>query len=46
MAYLSVPSPGKWISDLFGENIIGPFFDDFLRPTFFEKMDLRGGHTN
>ena len=41
MAYLSVPSPGKWISDLFGENIFRQFFDDFLDQHFSKKMDLR-----
>ena len=41
MAYLSVPSPGKWISDLFGKNMFRPFLQRFFGPTFFEKMDLR-----
>ena len=26
MAYLSVPSPGKWILDIFGKKNCGPFF--------------------
>ena len=37
MAYLSVPSPGKWSFGPFGKNICRRFFG----PTFFEKMDLR-----
>ena len=41
MAYLSVPSPGKWISDIFGENIFRPCLRRFLDQHFFEKMDLR-----
>ena len=41
MAYLSVPSPGKWISDLFGKHIFWTFFRRLFGPTFFEKMDLR-----
>ena len=27
MAFLSVPSPGKWILDIFEKNIFRPFFD-------------------
>ena len=42
MAYLSVPSPGKWISDLFGENIFRRFFDDFLDQHFSKKW-ISGG---
>ena len=30
MAYLSVPSPGKWILDTFGKNIFRSFFGHFL----------------
>ena len=41
MAYLSVPSPGKWISDLFRETYCSTIFRQFFGPTFFEKMDLR-----
>ena len=32
MAYLSVPSPGKWILDIFGENMFRYFWDHFLDP--------------
>ena len=32
MAYLSVPSPGKWILDIFGNNIFRHFFGPFLDP--------------
>ena len=32
MAYLSVPSPGKWILDIFGENMFRHFFGPFLDP--------------
>ena len=32
MAYLSVPSPGKWILDIFGKNMFRPFFDNFSKP--------------
>ena len=35
MAYLSVPSPGKWILDIFGKNIFRPFFW-----TIFQNPDL------
>ena len=40
MAYLSVPSPGKWISDILGKRFFDHFFE-FWIPTIFEKMDLR-----
>ena len=33
MPYLSVPSPGKWILDIFGENIFDHFLDQFLDPS-------------
>ena len=50
IVYRSVPSPGKWISDLFGKNMFRRLFDDFWDQHFFEKMNLRrvlrGGHTN
>ena len=42
MAYLSVPSPGKWISDLFGENMFRPFFDDFLDQHVSKKWTSEG----
>ena len=32
MAYLSVPSPGKWILDIFGKDIVRQFFWPFLDP--------------
>ena len=32
MAYLSVPSPGKWILDIFGKNMFRPFLDHFSKP--------------
>ena len=32
MAYLSVPSPGKWILDIFGKNIFDHFLDHVLDP--------------
>ena len=33
MAHLSVPSPGKWILDIFGEKIcFDDFLDNFLDP--------------
>ena len=38
MAYLSVPSPGKLILDIFGKNIFRQFFDHFL--TIFQNPDL------
>ena len=41
MAYLSVPSPGKWISDIFWGKYVSLIFRRFFGPTFFEKMDLR-----
>ena len=40
MANLSVPSPGKWILDIFGKHV-STLFWEFWIPTFFEKMDLR-----
>ena len=40
MAYLSVPSPGKWILDIFWKNIFRHFFDDFL--DHFSKPRSRG----
>ena len=40
MAYLSVPSPGKWILDIFGKNIFRQFFDHFL--VHFSKPRSRG----
>ena len=42
MAYLSVPSPGKWISDLFGEHIFRQFFDDLLDQHFSNKWTSEG----
>ena len=42
MAYLSVPSPGKWISDLFGENMFRRFFDDFWDQHFSKKWTSEG----
>ena len=42
MAYLSVPSPGKWISDLFRENIFWHVFDDFVDQHFSKKW-ISGG---
>ena len=42
MAYLSVPSPGKWISDLFGKNILRHVFDDFLEHHFAKKRNSEG----
>ena len=42
MAYLSAPSPGKWISDLFRENIFRPFLDDFLDQHFSKKWTSEG----
>ena len=42
MAYLSVPSPGKWILDIFGKHIFRHFFVEILDPNIFsKKMDLR-----
>ena len=32
MAYLSVPSPGKWILDIFWKNIVRRFFGPFFGP--------------
>ena len=40
MAYLSVPSPGKCISDMFGKHSSDNVLTSDL-PTFFEKMSLR-----
>ena len=42
MAYLSVPSPGKWISDLFGENIFRQCSDGFLDQPFSKKWTSEG----
>ena len=42
MAYLSVPSPGKWILDLFGKNIFRQFFDDFWDQHFSNKWTSEG----
>ena len=42
MAYLSVPSPGKWISDLFGKHIFRRFFDDFWDQHFSKKWTSEG----
>ena len=42
MAYLSVPSPGKWISDLSGKNIFRQFFDDFLDQHFSKTWTSEG----
>ena len=44
MANLSVPSPGKWISDIFGKHIFRPFFGilESENPLFF-KLILSGG---
>ena len=41
MAYLSVPSPGKWISDLFGKIFFDDFSTIFWDQHFSKKMDLR-----
>ena len=43
MAYLSVPSPGKWISDLSGKNMFRRLFDDFLKNEP-QKGPQRGSH--
>ena len=32
MAYLSVPSPGTLILDIFGKNMCRPFFEPFFGP--------------
>ena len=32
MVYLSVPSPGKWILDILGNNMFDNFLDHFLDP--------------
>ena len=42
MAYLSVPSPGKWISDLFRENIFRHLFDDLLDQHFSKTWTSDG----
>ena len=42
MAYLSVPSPGKWISDLFGKHMFRRFFDDFWDQHFSKKWTSEG----
>ena len=42
MAYLSVPSPGKWISDLFGKNIFRRLFDGFWDQQFSKKSTSDG----
>ena len=42
MAYLSVPSPGKWISDLFGKTVFRRFFDDFWDQHFSKKWTSEG----
>ena len=42
MAYLSVPSPGKWISDLFGKHIFRRFLDDFWDQHFSKKWISEG----
>ena len=36
MAYLSVPSPGKWILDIFGKHIFRHFFE-ILDTNIFQK---------
>ena len=46
MAYLSVPSPGKWISDIFEKHIVLTFFRNFgIRNSdiFFEPPTGGGG---
>jgi len=42
MAYLSVPSPGKWISNLLGEKIFRQLFDDFLDQHVSKKWTSEG----
>ena len=42
MANLSVPSSGKWISDIFGEHSFRWFFDDFLDQHFSKKWTSEG----
>ena len=42
MPNLSVPSSGKWISDMFGKNIFRRFFDDFLDQHFSKKWTSEG----
>ena len=42
MAYLSVPSPGKWILDIFGKNIVRRFFDDFWDQHFSKNGPQKG----
>ena len=42
IAYLSVPSPGKWISDLFGKNMFRRLFDDFLDQHVLKKWTSEG----
>ena len=44
MANLSVPSPGKWILDIFGKHIVRSFFGilESKNPTFFQ-VNFVGG---
>ena len=42
MAYLSVQSPGKWISDIFGKYICSTLFDHLLDQQFSKKWNSEG----